>query len=248
MTKQCICFGGGEVGGNNPWNDLYVIAQSQKKLPKVCLLPTASSDNRGLINYFMQSYDRYPCVPSYLELFSPSVRDLEGFIMDQDIIVVTGGQSKSMLGIWREWGVDKYLKKAYDNGTIMSGGSAGAVCWFESCITDSFPGALSVMPALGFLSGSFSPHFSSQERRSTYHKFLASGEIQAGFAADDGAGLHFVDGELLRAISAYPHAQAHALRVVDGAPRRDPIPTAWLEMPEAQDELIWKSKPFSNEQ
>src|SRR5271166_4235125 len=240
--KQIIAAGCGAMDSNNPWLDLYILAQSNKKLPKVCLLPTASADNQGVIRHFMDSYDRYPCVPSYLELFSPSERDFEDFIMDKDIIFVSGGQSKSMLGIWKEWGIDTILRKAYDAGKVLSGGSAGAVCWFQSCITDSFPGSLSPMNCLGLLPHSFSPHFASQSRRAAYRKHLTEGGIVAGFAADDGAALHFIDGQYHRSVSSRPWAKTYSMT----AEGRTMLKTDWLGIAENQNELIWKSPAFAS--
>lgn len=245
LKTQIIAIGDGGINPNIPYVDLYIIAQSDKVKPKVCFLPTASGDGRGYIEHFKETFERYPCKPSYLELFSPSIRDIEGFIMDQDIIYVGSGQSKTMMGIWKEWGVDKFLKQAYDNGTIMAGGSAGSVCWFEQCITDSFPGGLSPMPCLSFLPYSNCPHYGSYERRRAYAKFLLNGGIKAGYAADDGAALHFIDGKLHTSVSSQHHAYTYSVKAEDNQIVQERLPTKWLGSEKNQKEYIWCGKAFS---
>ena len=203
MTNQIIGLGGGGFTmEQNPLLDLYILGASPKKNPTICLLPTASGDNWGYIQYFMETFGEYPCNPRYLQLLSPTISNREEFLLESDIIYVGGGNTKSMLGLWKEWGVDQILKKAYDRGTILAGVSAGFVCWFEECVTDSEPKQLTSMPCLGLLKGSGCPHYNGDsKRRPAFHGLLKRNKIKPGYAADDGVGLHFVNGELIRAIS-----------------------------------------------
>src|SRR5260221_12132513 len=182
--KQVIAMGT-DIDPENPLLDLYILAQSNKIEPKICLLPTASGDNNGYINMFYSIFKRYPCKVSHLSLFRPHTADMEDFLLNQDIIFVSGGQSKTMLGAWREWLIPDMLRKAYDNGTILSGGSAGSVCWFTECITDSIPGKLTVMPSLGILPYSNCPHFSSSERISSYIDNVNNKTISPGYVICD---------------------------------------------------------------
>lgn len=244
MSRQIIALGTDDACSSLPWHGLYLLAQSPKPNPRICLLATPSADDRGVIRHFMQTFDRYPCRPTYLEVFQPTVRDMAGFIQEQDILYVSGGQSKSSMALWHGWNLIEPIRQAYQNGTILSGGSAGAVCWFEQCVTDSFPGALTSMPALGFLPGSFSPHFSSPSRRAVFSRLLAGGQIGPGYAADDGAGVHFVDEQFHRAISLVPHATAHQMSLAGDRARRDIIDTTWLGLPENQQLLLWQSPAF----
>jgi dipeptidase E len=238
--KQIICLGDGGLNEKNPLLDLYIIAQSKKPIPNVMLLPTASGDNINLIKHFYQTFSRYPCVPSYLSLFSPSTKDLEDYILSKDIVYVSGGQTKSMLALWREWGVDAILRKAHDQGVILAGGSAGSVCWFEQCITDSIPGELSVMNCLGLLEGSNCPHFTSDERREAYSKFLISKEIKPGYANDDCAALHFIDNKLFRSVSAYEEVKTY--NASEGGFKS--LETIYLGTEENQTKYLWESVPF----
>ena len=146
---------------------------------------------------------------STLSLFTPHTADLETFLLEQDVIYVGGGNTRSMLALWREWGLDRILHKAYEQGVVLAGISAGANCWFEQCGTDSIPGKLSVMDCLGIIGGSFCPHYDGEvNRRPTLHEFVARGSIKTGWAADDGAAVHFVEGEQRAAVSSRPAARA----------------------------------------
>jgi peptidase E len=116
-----------------------------------------------------------------------------------------------MLALWKLWGVDEVLKEAWRNEIIISGFSAGAICWFEQALTDSIdPGILMPLNCLGFLPGSSCPHYDTEKgRRPMYHRLIGDGVLSAGFALDDGVGLHFVDQRLKRAIRSRSGANAY---------------------------------------
>ncbi|MCC7358306.1 MAG: peptidase E [Anaerolineales bacterium] len=210
--RQIIAMGGGgftmEPGDLSL--DQYILKQTGKPKPKVCFIPTASGDSENYTLRYFEAFSRLECSPSYLSLFRLPTADLEGFILEQDLVYVGGGNTRSMLALWREWELASILKKAYGAGVVMAGISAGANCWFEQCTTDSVPGALRTWPCLGFIRGSFSPHYDGEpERRPALHRLLKDGQILAGYAADDGAALHFVEGQLLHAICSKPTAKAY---------------------------------------
>ncbi len=216
--KQIIAMGGGgfSMEPDNLALDQYILDQSQKALPKILFLPTASGDAEGYIKRFYNAFNSLPCIPSHLSLFKLPARDLERFILDHDIVYVGGGNTKSMLALWREWGVDKILRKGYEDGIIMSGLSAGSICWFDSGVTDSFGDELDIVHGLGFIEGSHSPHYDGEtERRPAFHSFIKQGLIPEGYGADDGAALHFVDGKLTRVLTSRPHATAYRVDIKD---------------------------------
>jgi peptidase E len=131
-------------------------------------------------------------------------------VLEQDAIFVGGGNTRSMLAVWRDWGLDLHLRKAWDSGVVLGGGSAGSICWFEQGVTDSIAGPLTALPCLGFLSGSNCPHYDSEPaRRPTYRKLVAAGRIMEGVAADDGVALHFVEERLARVVSSRPRARGY---------------------------------------
>ncbi len=188
---------------------LYIIEQAKSKKPKICLLPTPTGDHPQAIKYWFNAFDKYNCDLDYLPLFFNKEENHREFLLNQDIILVSGGHSKSAMGVWKEWGIDKILYEAYQKGIILAGGSAGSVCWFQSAITDSFGSDLKPMNCLDFLPFSHCPHYTSKARRIAYADNIANGTISDGYAVDDGAALHFVDGKLHRVISSREEASAY---------------------------------------
>ena len=209
--------------------DRYILAQVDNPRPKVCFIPTASGDAESYIFRFYDSFSQLECQPSYLSLFRLPQADLEDFFLDKDILYVGGGNTRSMLTLWREWGLDVVLQKAYQAGVVLAGISAGANCWFEACLTDSMPGRISVLPGLGFLAGSFCPHFDSNpERRPAYHRFLLEGQIKPGYAADDSAAVHFVDDQLALVVCSRPSARVYHLACPNGQVEEEQVIPQYL--------------------
>ncbi len=123
---------------------------------------------------------------------------------EQDVVYVGGGNTVSLLAVWRAHGVDRALRDAYDGGVVLAGMSAGANCWFEACTTDSFQlgRADPLADGLGFVPGSFTPHYDSEPaRRPAVLELVASGALPPGFACDDYAAVHLVDGALREALA-----------------------------------------------
>ena len=128
--------------------------------------------------------------------------DLEKLIEDQDVIFVGGGNTKSMLAVWKDWGLDIYLKEAYERGVVMSGVSAGAICWFEKGITDSWSNDLRIMDCLGFVKGNCCPHYDEEpERRPTVAKFLSKQLLDSCLAIEGESALHMKDGKVFSSIA-----------------------------------------------
>jgi len=245
--KQIIAIGSGGMDDKNPSIELYILAQAKKPNPKILFLATPSGDDGGYIKYFMEYFGRFPCEPSYLSLFSPPNEDLEKLVLSNDIVFVSGGHSRNAIVLWQSWKMDAILRKAYDAGVILSGGSAGSVVWFDECITDSVPGKLSVMPCLGILPYSNCPHYSSKMRREAYEKEMLDNNIKSGYAIDDHAALHFVDGNPVRSVSIsnqsksyHCYAGGDILSFI-----QDPIKTRYLDKA-AMEKLVWSSPVFSH--
>lgn len=210
--RQIIAMGGGgfSMESDNPLLDLYILGQAQQRNPQICFLPTASGDAEGYISRFYEFFNRQDCRPSHLSLFKPPTRDLESFVLEKDIIYVGGGNTKNLLALWKEWGLDAILRKAWDRGTILAGLSAGSICWFDEGITDSFGDELDLIQGLGFLQGSHCPHYDGElERRPSYHKFISSQKALPGIAADDGVAIHYKEQEISKIVSSRPEAKAY---------------------------------------
>ncbi|OFW75718.1 MAG: peptidase E [Alicyclobacillus sp. RIFOXYA1_FULL_53_8] len=214
--RQIIAMGGGgfSMEPENPLLDQYILRQSAAVRPKVCFVPTASGDSEEYTQRFHQAFQEHDCIPSHLSLFRPPTTDLASYVLEKDVIYVGGGNTKNLLALWREWGLDAIMKSAWESGVVLAGISAGSICWFEEGISDSFGVQLDRLPSLGFLPGSNCPHYDGEgERRPTFHRLLTERRIGAGLAADDGVALHFVDETLKAVVSSRPSARAYELRL-----------------------------------
>jgi len=220
VKKQIIAMGGGgfSMEPDNPLLDQYIIEQARKTHPSVCFFPHATDDAVRYVFNFYKAFTRLDVRPTYLSLFTPPTADLESFILEQDVIYVGGGNTKSMLALWREWNLDEILYKAYQNGVVLAGLSAGANCWFGEFNTDSVPGKLTTLPGLGFIKTSFCPHYDGEsERRPSIHHLIREELMIPGYAADDGAAAHFIDGQFFQAVSSRPAAKVYFIdKKMDG--------------------------------
>jgi peptidase E len=122
-----------------------------------------------------------------------------------------------MLAVWKEWKLDKMLLKAYQNGKILCGVSAGAICWFEQGITDSWASNLNTMDCLGFIDGMACPHYQEEkDRRPSVHKLLKNKNAISGYAIDGGAAVHFKKGEYYKSLQFYSNSNVYKVSLVDG--------------------------------
>jgi peptidase E len=191
--------------------------------PRMLYIGTAMAEDPDAA---LRMYDRFQGLAdvSRLEFFPWPPEDLRSVVLDKDLIFVGGGNTANMLAIWRLHGVDALLREALDAGLVLSGSSAGGICWFEKGVTDSFGPQLGPMDCLGFLAGSFCPHWDDEEhRRPVFHSLLRDG-FPPGYAADAGVGLHFVDGELREVVASEEGPQAYRVEVRDGEVVETPIP------------------------
>ena len=150
---------------------------------------------------------------SACSLFRRDGRDLADLLLEQDAIYVGGGNTANMLAVWRVHGVDEILREAWRRGVVLTGSSAGAICWFDDGVTDSFgPELVRLGDGLGMLAGSFCPHFDAEpQRRPVATRLVATGAMAPGYAADDDAGILFEDGVAVRVVSAREGATAYRI-------------------------------------
>lgn len=209
--KQIIAMGGAALPLelDNLLLIEYFLAQTGKRNPRVCFIGAAHGDADAGRLRFYAGFSRFTCRPTHLPLFARTPRDLASFVLEQDAIFVGGGNTRSMLAVWREWALDQHLRAAWEAGIVLGGASAGSICWFDAGVTDSVAGPLTAMPCLGFLPGSNCPHYDSEPlRRPSYRRMIARGTIVAGLAADDGVALHFEGTRFKRAVASLPRARA----------------------------------------
>jgi dipeptidase E len=231
-NRHIVALGGGGfmMEPHNPLLDRYILSLAKKERPRVCFIGTASGDVKSVHDRFYASMAKLPCEPSVLSLYQPPKGSLRDFVMAQDVFYVGGGSTRNLILLWREWGLDRHLREAYEAGKIMSGISAGAICWFEEGLSDSVAtGEYRPLRTLGWLAGSFCPHYDGEsERRGINSACLEEGSLQAGWAADDGVAMHFVNDEIHRAVSSHPEKRAWRVSLVAGKAHHEEIEPAYL--------------------
>ncbi|WP_269610405.1 peptidase E [Prochlorococcus marinus] len=203
MKKHIVAIGGGGFGKSNSSYSIekYILNLSEKKYPKICFLPTATGDSDTYIVRFYSIFTLLNCIPSHIEFFKRTT-DIHNHIMNQDIVFVGGGNTKSMLAIWNDWGMSSMLNEAYNEGVIMSGVSAGAICWFTSGITDSWDNQLRILPCLDFIKGTCCPHYDEEPSRIPYvKKIIMEKKITSCISIEGGSAIHFIDGEPFKNVS-----------------------------------------------
>ena len=220
---QIIAIGGGGFGRNPNHRKIekYILELTGKEKPNVVFFPTASAENQAYIIQFYKCFTKMSCEPSHVTFFQRTPR-LDSIINTADVIYVGGGNTKSMLAVWQEWKLDKLLLKAYNNGKILCGVSAGAICWFEQGITDSWASNLNVMDCLGFLPEMACPHYQEEkDRRPDVHKMLKQGKCGPGWAIDGGAAIHFKNGKYYKSIQFYSDSYVHYVSIKNGVVNED---------------------------
>jgi dipeptidase E len=217
--QQIVAMGGGifcEGMGQ------FLTRLTGRERPRVLYIGTASAEHA---EFTLRIYDRFgkDVELSRLEFFPWPPEDLRSVVLDQDLIFVGGGNTANMLAIWRVYGVDELLREALEQGIVLSGSSAGGICWFEHGLTDSFGPQLGPMDCLGFLPGSLCPHWDDEELRKPVYRELLKNGWPGGYAADAGVGLHFVDGELEDVVSCEEGSTAYRVELRDGEVIEEPI-------------------------
>jgi len=216
VKKQIIAMGGAALPPelDNLLLVDYFLKQTGRRKPKVAFIGAAHGDADAGRLRFYAGFSQFACRPTHLPLFA---------------IYVGGGNTRSMLAVWREWELDRHLRAAWEAGVVLGGASAGSICWFEHGLTDSVAGPLTAMRCLGLLAGTNCPHYDSEPaRRPTLRRLVARGTVPEALAADDGAALHFVGDRLARIVSSRPRAKAYRVRELRGRAVETRLPTKYL--------------------
>jgi dipeptidase E len=230
IRRQIIALGGGgfSMEPENLALDRYILSQARAPAPAVAFVPTASGDSDNYVVRFYTAYGGLPCRPAHVPFFRRTP-DLRSYLLAQDVIYVGGGNTKSMLAVWHEWSLPQILREAWESGIVLAGISAGAICWFEQGVTDSFADRLRALDCLGFLPGSCCPHYSGEaDRRPSFHQLLRHGEIAPGFAIDDGAAIHFTNDQVHRVVASRNGATAYRVYMAGAEVREEPMPVDYL--------------------
>jgi dipeptidase E len=212
--------------------DEYFIRSTNVSNPKVCFISTGSGDSEEWLTKYYKAFAKLGARTSHLAFFrnprptSIPLANIAKGLLAQDAIYVGGGNTKSMLAVWREWGVDQILRQAWEKGILLGGMSAGAICWFEHGATDSIlgPGRSSQLKCLGFLPGSCTPHFDGEpRRRADFRQLISSDKLPDGIGIDDGVAVLFKDHAIDEVVSSRSGSSAYEVAKVSGKVKVTPM-------------------------
>ena len=209
IEKKIIAIGGGGFSHQTDDElDKYIISNCKKSKIKFGFLPTASKDDSKKINLFYSVLKKYDLELSHFELCK-SIRGFSDWILKNDIIYVGGGNTSLMLKIWQDNKLIDTFKRAYNSGIILSGVSAGAVCWFDWFLTDSLGPEYQRLKGLNLISGSCTPHSTELKRIKKFELEIKTNKLPPGIAIDDGVAVLFKNGKPTEVFSSRKNSDAY---------------------------------------
>ena len=182
------------------------------RAPRVCLVASAQGDNSAALRNLYDAAQVRGFSATHLALFPmPNVGDIESLLLDQDVVWVLGGSVAGLLAMWRLHGVDAAMRVAWQAGVVLTGVSAGSICWHAGGTTDSFgPELRPVTDGLALVPFSNGVHYDSEvQRRPLFQRLIADGTLPAGYATDDGVGLLYRGTDLVEAVSECENTAAY---------------------------------------
>ncbi|SHG57700.1 Peptidase E [Jatrophihabitans endophyticus] len=202
------------------------------RAPRVCFLATAQGDHpRTLVDFYDAARLR-GLAASHLALFPmPNVPDVAEHLLAQDVVWVGGGSVAGLLAMWRLHGVDTAMRAAWEAGVVLTGVSAGSICWHVGGTTDSFgPDLRAVDDGLALVPFANGVHYDSEEqRRPLFQRLIADGTLPAGYATDDGVGVLYRGTRFVEALTERTGKLAyHVERGPDGTAVETPLDTRRL--------------------
>lgn len=229
ITRKIFATG----GGYDEKTIKYLIALTGKENPKICFLSTPVGDSEAYIAKWFEIAKTLPIQPYVQKVFIASTEQqtpFEATLLQMDAILVTGGNTLNAIALWKAQGIDIVLRKAWEKGIVLSGPSAGSICWFEGGLSDSRPVHLSVVKGLGFLKGSNCPHYNTEkERKPLYLQWIEQGKLLPGYACDQTGGLYFENTELKRVVTQSVDDKAYKVSVVNGKVVETPLAAELIE-------------------
>ena len=233
-AKQPTIFATGGGWFPNAWSPSYfpeyALKLSPVRSPRICLLGPASGENANNFEAFARGWEPYDCSVHHFNIFQPATLDFVDYLMDKDIVFVGGGSTKNLMALWREWEFDKALRQAWQAGVVMTGGSAGLICWFQSGLTDSYPKVLNAVKATGFLPGSVNPHYEIRpDRKSRFRELIANGTLESpGLALDQDVGVLYHGTEIVEIVSGKKGSGAYKVVRTPTGYSETPLPVRFL--------------------
>lgn len=227
-TRQIFAYSGvlyPEPGGKDSFAlvEYALSLAGRRQGMRVCYVPTAVGDAAAAIEACTARFAQHPAEIelSALRLFTqPSVPDVRAHLLGQDVILVEGGSVVNLMAVWRAHGLPVILRECWERGVVLAGTSAGSLCWHIGGPTDSYRDALDPFTdgmALVPYSNGVHDDLPDQPRRETYRRMVGEGVLPAGYATEDGVGLHYVGTELREAVSVLDGKRAWWVQPANGA-------------------------------
>ena len=223
-VPKIVAIGGGEIRElETVAIDKRIVELTGKIRPKALFIPTASSDASGYIDTFEKVYGEHlGCQTRTLTLIQnpPPFDEMSALVLDSDLVYVGGGNTYKMMKLWRRLGLDAVLEEAASRGVVLSGLSAGAICWFRYGHSDSRSFSSNAdwdyirVRGLGFINAVYCPHYHVEKREVSFSQMIAK-RGGLGIACDNNAALEIV-GEHYRILTSTPNGKAYKLFKRDG--------------------------------
>ncbi len=210
INKYIFAIGGGGFTHRKDKSlDNFILSIKNKEILKIGFLPTASKDNYEKTELFYERFQKTTHTLSHFELLKKTT-GFQEWVLSNDIIYVGGGDTYFMLEFWKKNNLTNIFRKAYANGILLCGVSAGAVCWFENILSNSFNKKFTHLKGIGLLNLSCTPHASSEpERVKVLQKKVRNGIMPPGIVIDDGVGVLFINGEIKKVFTARKNHSAY---------------------------------------
>ena len=211
IEKKIIAIGGvGVTPESDESLDHFILNQLKKTKNNIGFLGTASKDDNEKVEKFYKKFDNSNSELSHFKLTS-SVNGFSDWLLSKDLVYVGGGNTSFMLEIWRKNNFEQVFKIAYEKGIILSGVSAGAVCWFDWILSDSMGQGFKPLKGINILEGSCTPHSSNIERINEFEMNIKNNKLPKGIAIDDGVAVVFIDGKPTEVYSTINNQSAYFL-------------------------------------
>lgn len=222
MSGHVVAMGGGGFLAGDPTSPLddLLLSFAPQSRPRVVFLATATGDSERAIDAYYAAFRARDCEPEHVSLFGIPDRPAER-VANADVVLVSGGNTANLLALWRLHAIDHAVRHAWKSGAVLGGVSAGANCWFDACVTDSFSVELDgLADGIGLLAGSYCPHYDGEARRRPVFERLVAEGFPAGIACDDGAAAIYHGTTFAEIVSEQPEARGY--RVTSGG--SEPLP------------------------
>ena len=210
MEKIIVAIGGGEIKTKETLDiDRYIAdfikSRTGERRPYGLFIGTASHDSMPYFNSFRKTYTSVFDIKADVALTVYGEMDYDHIAekFDKaDFIYVGGGDTKFMIESWRKSGMLDLIIGAYNRGVVLTGLSAGAICWFNDVYSDfdiinGKSGEYKFMKGLNILDGLACPHY---DNRAEFDKAFLDNDCTFAYAMSNNSALVFVDEKFNKSI------------------------------------------------